>query len=569
MSEMHSWTRAASPNIKFEGSPAESLLSTPDEMYPSLFGGNPAPTTTVNPLEMMSPESISDDSQHDLTMLAGLSAFAQPTLNQPATPADSTPEPEKKQVKKRKSWGQVLPEPKTNLPPRKRAKTEDEKEQRRVERVLRNRRAAQSSRERKRLEVEGLEQRNKELEAALLHAQQMNLRLIEELQTIQSTGGARTSPSFEGLRQPPVTFSQQLFNSQDGPTMSGAGSLEQMFQSIPSTTNKTVNPASLSPALSPVAEEADEEREPKAAATPVADAPTMAEANASPDATQHPAEMLCLDLQCRSAEAPPSAWQRASQQQLHPTQALLLQLQFLLASTSAMLSVCQRPLTQIAISLKAGFSLHPTQPIMNTIIWLVTTPHRSHSRTTSTSTSSSPTASSTARPATSSSRSTSTAAPSQTRRSSTLRLRTLRKILTCSPTLARPLMDATMAVLRLVSTEGYSVDRVSGADQSAAAAANGESQQQLSRRGPVSWPSGAKLPSKEVLLTLLWVLRVEERRLQIREQAKASSKPGASGVPKTTQPVINKTTYVLNVSSRKRSGEEESRASSLKRRRFC
>lgn len=396
----------------------------------------------------------------------------------------------------------------------------------------------------------------------------MNLRLIEELQTFQSTNGARTTPSFEGLRQPPVTFSQQLFNSQDGPTMSGAGSLEQMFQSIPST-NKTVNPASLSPSLSPVAEEADEECEPKTvAATPVADAPIMPEANASPDATQHPAEMLCLDLQCRSAEAPASAWQRASQQQLHPAQALLLQLQFLLASTSAMVSVCQRPLTQIAISLKAGFSLHPTQPIMNTIIWLVTTPHRSHSRTTSTSTSSSPTASSTARPATSNSRRTSTAAPSQTRRSSTLRLRTLRKILTCSPTLARPLMDATMAVLRLVSTEGYSVDRVPGADESAAAAANGESQQQLPRHGPTGWPNGAKLPSKEVLLTLLWVLRVEERRLQIREQARASSKPGESDIPKTTPPAIIKARYVLNVSSRKRSSEEESRVASLKRQRF-
>jgi transcriptional activator HAC1 len=130
------------------------------------------------------------------------------------------------------------------------------------------------------------------------------------------------------------------------------------------------------------------------------------------------------------------------------------------------------------------------------------------------------------------------------------------------------LMDATMAVLRLVSTEGHSVDRVSGADESAAVAANGESQQQLPRRGPTGWPHGAKLPSKEVLLTLLWVLRVEERRLQIREQAKASSKPGASSVSKTTPPAINKATYVLNVSSRKRSGEEESRVASLKRRRF-
>lgn len=126
-------------------------------------------------------------------------------------------------------------------------------------------------------------------------------------------------------------------------------------------------------------------------------------------------------------------------------------------------------------------------------------------------------------------------------------------------------MDATMAVLRLASTEGYSVGRVSGEDESTAVAANGESQQQLPRRGPIGWPNGAALPSKEVLLALLWVLRVEERRLQIREQVKASPKPGTSSVP-TTTPAENKTTYVLKV-SHKRNREEGSRVS-FKRPRF-
>ncbi|EGV66224.1 hypothetical protein CANTEDRAFT_112767 [Yamadazyma tenuis ATCC 10573] len=46
---------------------------------------------------------------------------------------------------------------KTTLPPRKRAKTEEEKEQRRIERILRNRRAAHQSREKKRKYVEYLE----------------------------------------------------------------------------------------------------------------------------------------------------------------------------------------------------------------------------------------------------------------------------------------------------------------------------------------------------------------------------------------------------------------------------
>lgn len=454
---------------------------------------------------------------------------------------------------------------------RKRAKTEDEKEQRRVERVLRNRRAAQSSRERKRLEVEGLEKRNKELESALLQAQQINLTLLDEIQKFRQGGGVagRTSSSFEGLRQPPVTFSHELFSSHDGHGVAvrGADCLDQLLMKTVPPNGTTVNPASLSPPLSPISEDGEDFDEPATAATPLADAATTtSKANASPDTTQHPAAMLCQDLLCRSAEAPPSEWLTASQKQLHPAMAFLLPFQLLLASTSTILSVCQRPLMQIAMSLKAGFSLRPTLPILNTIIWLVTTPHRSSSRpqtTTSTSTTSSPTASTMSRPATSSSRSTSTAAPSQTRPSSTLRLRTLRKILTCSPILARPLMDATMEVLRLVSSEGPVVNRVSGGDVSAEAAAGAKSQRQQHRSGPTAWLNSAALPSKEVLLALLWVLRVEERRLQIRNQVMVP-KPG-------TRSVTEGKTYFLKVlpkRGREADGPAATGSHGLKRQRF-
>lgn len=76
-----------------------------------------------------------------------------------STAPQSSPAPvivHSKAAKKRKSWGQELPQPKTNLPPRKRAKTDDEKEQRRIERIKRNRAAAHNSRERKRQEAESL-----------------------------------------------------------------------------------------------------------------------------------------------------------------------------------------------------------------------------------------------------------------------------------------------------------------------------------------------------------------------------------------------------------------------------
>ncbi|KAG0137731.1 hypothetical protein HOY82DRAFT_647045 [Tuber indicum] len=65
--------------------------------------------------------------------------------------------------KKRKSWGEELPILTTNLPPRKRAKTEDEKEQRRIEQILRNRAAARSSRERKEKHAEALKEETKGL----------------------------------------------------------------------------------------------------------------------------------------------------------------------------------------------------------------------------------------------------------------------------------------------------------------------------------------------------------------------------------------------------------------------
>jgi transcriptional activator HAC1 len=278
--EMDSWAaHTPTPNLKFENSPAESLLSTPEEMFPSLFGSEASSNMpTLNPIDMMSPQSLRDITP-DVSVLAGLQST-------PGTPSEASPAPEKKPVKKRKSWGQVLPEPKTNLPPRKRAKTEDEKEQRRVERVLRNRRAAQSSRERKRQEVEGLEQRNKELQEQLRQSQAANIALMNELRKFQRTPGvmARAPATFDTLRPSPLTLSQELFSSQDSHGLStDNATLEQLLSSLP--TNNTVNPASLSPTLTPVPE-ADEENEP---ATTVASFDSTTIVNTSPDATQHPA----------------------------------------------------------------------------------------------------------------------------------------------------------------------------------------------------------------------------------------------------------------------------------------
>lgn len=93
---------SSTPQIKFESSPTDSLadsfISTPGSLYP-LFPNQDSLADT----ECMTPpydedSSLFGDSRHGSV--------------------SGTPAPEKRPVKKRKSWGQQLPEPKTNLPPR-------------------------------------------------------------------------------------------------------------------------------------------------------------------------------------------------------------------------------------------------------------------------------------------------------------------------------------------------------------------------------------------------------------------------------------------------------------------
>jgi transcriptional activator HAC1 len=257
----------STPRIKFENSPtesqADSFVSTPGTQWPSLFPTN----ESVN--ECMTPQSYDEDSMFGGSIGGSISG---------------TPAPEKKPIKKRKSWGQQLPEPKTNLPPRKRAKTEDEKEQRRVERVLRNRRAAQSSRERKRQEVEALEnekmaieRRNHDLEMRLAEMEAKNMMLQTELEKLTGNmtvfrGSSTTASPRQSPR--PVTFSKDLFARE----ANERSPMSAQVSPLDTQPTRTVNPASLSPEIRPVAESSNA---------------------SSSDMTQHPAAMLC-DLQCQS-----------------------------------------------------------------------------------------------------------------------------------------------------------------------------------------------------------------------------------------------------------------------------
>jgi transcriptional activator HAC1 len=117
--------------------------------------------------------------------------------------------------------------------------------------------------------------------------------------------------------------------------------------------------------------------------------------------------------------------------------------------------------------------------------------------------------------------------------------------------LARPLMDATMEFLRLVS-EGRD-DRV----EELATGSPGIKGDQS--RGPLMWPNGTSLPSREVLLTLLWAIRVEERRLHSQENKNISSpcsRPGSSVLREKTS--TNQTIVLSAAAKRKGDGKVNS-----------
>ncbi|RJE24452.1 BZIP transcription factor HacA [Aspergillus sclerotialis] len=327
---------------------------------------------------------------------------ADTSLGSPEVKTETKSE-EKKPAKKRKSWGQELPVPKTNLPPRKRAKTDDEKEQRRIERVLRNRAAAQTSRERKRLEMEKLEnekvqmeQQNQFLLQRLMKMEAENNRLNRQVAQLSAeVRGSRTnSPKPGPPKMTSPTLTHTLFKQEGDDDLP----LDRMRLPTPSATD-------YSPTLKPS---------------------TLVE---SSDVTQHPAAMLC-DLQCPSQG---SKGQEARYHSLNSNQAVNLYLQMMLqllflTMTSAAYSTVIHPLSQILLSLKMGspltFSTEEIYRNFPLIQWLISTPSLSPSKASS--------------------------------RPPVFRMRLLTRLLACSPTLARPLRDATGRELQLAVKEHLS-----------------------------------------------------------------------------------------------------------------
>jgi hypothetical protein len=199
----------------------------------------------------------------------------------PSSPHDdmsqspSTPGPgdsQGKPTKKRKSWGQVLPEPKTSLPPRKRAKTEDEKEQRRIERVKRNRLAAHNSRERKRQEYEVLQTEKDQMEADLRAYKERTAKLEAELKFFRSKyPGEVPETTFDFT--PSTTVDDTICPARTSTSTSFPSPMSMSMDSLDSPRGSSCQPET--PASS-------------------FEAPTP-----EFDSTQYPAAILC-DLPCQS-----------------------------------------------------------------------------------------------------------------------------------------------------------------------------------------------------------------------------------------------------------------------------
>lgn len=323
---------------------------------------------------------------------------------------------------------------------RKRAKTEDEKEQRRIERVLRNRQAAQSSRERKRQEVEKLEgekheielqnQRLKERLMAVEHekfllAQQVN-KLTADMYAMTGRSGTAPVSMASGAPSPPLDTDFQT----PEPIKQ---ELDDFLLALP-TPQTSVNPSlfssrpSSSCSLSP---------------SPSSIGLGLSDLGATSDLTQHPAAMLC-DLQCQS-EAARSALSPAVIRP-PPSKGVFIQLLYL-TLLSVTYSRLLLPLRLIFLSIQTGSPLpskispRATPMIFLLINLLISTPPN---LTPPTTTSSSTT---TTRP-TNPNVSTTPSTPLPAARRPTFRLRLLRRLLFCSPALARPLRDATSKAMR-------------------------------------------------------------------------------------------------------------------------
>ncbi|KAL9625702.1 MAG: hypothetical protein Q9160_000021 [Pyrenula sp. 1 TL-2023] len=172
-------------------------------------------------------------------------------LSPPASlPDTDSPEPSQSEKKKRKSWGQEIPDIPRTLGPRKRAKTDQERQQRNIERIERNRHSAAKSREKQKAEASELRKENQEQKEYILRLEE-RLRQYEGGSAPSSMPSIPTPTSDQFPHDFPIKVESEPSEFADDRScysFYGAPTPQPMSRSI-SNISSTMSSSTLAPAL--------------------------------------------------------------------------------------------------------------------------------------------------------------------------------------------------------------------------------------------------------------------------------------------------------------------------------
>jgi transcriptional activator HAC1 len=275
-----------------------------------------------------------------------------------ATP-QSTAESEEPvpQKKKRKAWGQPIPEFEKIIGPRKRAKTEAEKTQRAHERTLRNRRAAAQSRDKKQAQFAAMEIENQTLREQLAQYQARFGTLADTTATTAPVNQQIPPADVNSYPTPSssdMTFHQEFPENNFTSTITSTSiSGPVLSQDIPVIPQPEVSPT-LAPTLqldpNPVQDDL---------LYPQVPSPVMS--GELPDATQYSAAVL-LDPQCQASVEFTGLIRRLDMTNSFNLNFQLINLTILMTIFENFSNSMLTPMYQIFRTLAGDFSMHSAKP---------------------------------------------------------------------------------------------------------------------------------------------------------------------------------------------------------------
>lgn len=273
----------------------------------------------------------------------------------PPSQADSEqPAPQKR---KRKAWGQPIPEFEKIIGPRKRAKTEAEKTQRAHERTLRNRRAAAQSRDKKQAQFAMMEIENQQLREQLAQYQARFGNLSDTPATISDVVEPHISST--NINAYPTPSSDTTFHQELSATNLAASTPTiSISEPVLSQDESGLSRFQVSPTLAPTLQL---DPNPVQEDLVYHQVSSQALSGELPDATQYSAAVL-LDPQCQASVEHTSLIQRS---ELNPSFHLnyqLFNLTILMTIFENFSNLMLTPMYQIFRILAGDFSMHSVKP---------------------------------------------------------------------------------------------------------------------------------------------------------------------------------------------------------------